>query len=1241
MKERTLKDFTNKYSLSKTLRFRLEPQGSTLKHITAAQIIETDERRTKDYEQIKGYIDEYHRHFISSALSEMNLKYDSTGHDDSLQDFLAVYLSNEEGRTAQLNKIFDNLRKSIVKAFKSHSQFKHLFKKEMITLLLPSFVKTEQEQHIVTKFKKFTTYFTGFFINRANMYDEGAKSTAIAYRIINQNLVRFTENMLIFQTKIQPTLSPEILKKLYTEFQEYLNVANISELLDLKNFTHILSQEQIEVYNAVIGGRKDENNKQIVQGLNQHINLYNQQQKDKNARLPLLKPLYNQILGDRQGVSFLPKQFNNAQELATDIKAIYEHLCPIIAQLHSLIVQINDYDLNGIFIKNDLNLTEIAQRHYGAYDTVKRALRNEYEHEHPQKNRQKAEKYEEQISKYLKNLGSISLAHINAIVPLAQPIQDYFKSFGAVCNTTIQRENWKAYIDNAYTAIAPILNDTQLDDNTLRKNITFIKDFLDAIKQLQWFLKPLLGAGNEIDKDSQFYGTFEPLYDTLDNAITPLYDKVRSYLTKKPYSLDKFKINFDCSTLLDGWDLNKEEQNLSFLMQKDGYYYLAIMQKGSQRRVLQAISYSEAQGDCYEKMEYKQLNGTYKMFTKCFLSSDNVIKKWNCPKQIIQIYQTGSHKDNKQDLETYINFCKKHILMYPGWERYNFKFRATNAYSSITEFFQELDQQAYNIQFQQVPVSLIHQLVDDGSLYLFKIANKDFSPYSKGRPNLHTIYWKMLFDPKNLNDVVYKLNGKAEIFFRRKTQGEHTVHKAHHAIDNKSEFTKHTKPQSTFSYDIIKDHRFTIDQFEFHVSITLNFKKPNRERLNLEVREFIKDQGVRHIIGIDRGERHLLYFTMIDMDGHIVKQFSLNTPSQTIVNSHQIDYHQLLETKETNRLDARRNWNVIENIKELKQGYLSQVVHLLATEMIANDAILVLENLNAGFMRGRQKVEKSVYQKFEKMLIDKLNYIVDKSKQPNEPCGALHAVQLTTPFSDFNSNNKANVKQCGFVFYIPAWNTSKIDPVTGFVNLFDCRLTTINELKSFFSKFDRICYNQSKGWFEFAFDYSKFTTRAEGTRTQWTICTYGERIWTHRSPSQNNQFVSETIDITQEILKLLSKLAIDPNSNLKEGIANIDSKEQLEDLLHLFKLTLQMRNSVTGSEVDYLVSPIADQQGTLFDSRQADEQLPQNADANGAYNIARKGLIIARQIMQSSDVEHIRFAITNKDWLRFAQHIDD
>lgn len=80
-----------------------------------------------------------------------------------------------------------------------------------------------------------------------------------------------------------------------------------------------------------------------------------------------------------------------------------------------------------------------------------------------------------------------------------------------------------------------------------------------------------------------------------------------------------------------------------------------------------------------------------------------------------------------------------------------------------------------------------------------------------------------------------------------------------------------------------------------------------------------------------------------------------------------------------------------------------------------------------------------------------------------------------------------------------------------------------------------------------------------------------------------------------------------------------------------------MRNSITGTETDYLVSPVADESGVFYDSRSCGDTLPKNADANGAYNIARKGLMLIGQIKETKDLANFKYDISNKAWLNFAQ----
>ena len=48
-------------------------------------------------------------------------------------------------------------------------------------------------------------------------------------------------------------------------------------------------------------------------------------------------------------------------------------------------------------------------------------------------------------------------------------------------------------------------------------------------------------------------------------------------------------------------------------------------------------------------------------------------------------------------------------------------------------------------------------------------------------------------------------------------------------------------------------------------------------RFNERVRQALKDDADTHVIGIDRGERNLIYVSVINGEGKIVEQFSMNT----------------------------------------------------------------------------------------------------------------------------------------------------------------------------------------------------------------------------------------------------------------------------------------------------------------------------------------------------------------------------
>lgn len=845
------------------------------------------------------------------------------------------------------------------------------------------------------------------------------------------------------------------------------------------------------------------------------------------------------------------------------------------------------------------------------------------------------------------------------------------------------------------------------DVNKLREDsqaVEIIKEYLESVQELLHRIKPLKVKGIG---DPAFYAIFDSVYEPLLEVIS-VFNKTRNYITKKVFIPGKYKLNFDNPTLAHGWDLNKEQANTSTLLRKDGLYYLGIMNPKSKPKFVEKY---EANGvACYEKMVYKLLPGPNKMLPKVFFSTKGK-ETFNPPEQILKGYEAGKHKKgdsfNIAFCHELIDWFKDAINHHEEWKNFGFKFSDTKSYKDISDFYREVTEQGYKLTFINIPESEISKMVNEGKLYLFQIYNKDFAAGSSGMPNMHTLYWKNLFSEENLRNVCLKLNGEAELFYRPSGIEEPIVHKTGSYLVNKIDKNGETIPDFVYtqiynykngkeynfkncisiladdgkefikinykyeesgakrqkdyilkyrvaSCDIVKDKHYTEAKFLFHVPITLNFKaNGNSYSLNENVRKFLKNNPDVNIIGLDRGERHLIYLSLINQKGEIIKQFTFNEVERekngTII---KVDYHQKLDLRERARDVARKSWQTIGKIAELKEGYLSAVIHQLTKLMVEYNAIVVMEDLNFGFKRGRFHVEKQVYQKFEHMLIDKLNYLVFKDRGLSEPGGVLNAYQLAGQFESFQKLGK----QSGMLFYVPAGYTSKIDPKTGFANMMNFKdLTNVHKKRDFFSKLDEIYFDSTTDSFVFTFDYKNYDGKAkeEMLKTKWSAYSIGKRIaYYPKTKSYEDVNLTEklkalfdSVNITYKTESNLFNSIMKVGADLKQG--ERPSKEVADfwdGLLYAFKLILQMRNSNARTGEDYIISPIMAKDGTFFDSREElkkgeNAKLPIDADANGAYHIALKGLSLLQRFdaTNEDELKKLDMKISNADWFKFVQ----
>lgn len=1272
----------NGYSRSITLRNRLVPIGKTEENINHFRLLENDKKRADSYQEVKNIIDDFHRSFIQDVLSNANFEW------GPLFDEFDLYQSkNDKAEKAKikpdLQKLQSLMRTKVVKKFTSDERFKKLFAKELLSELLPEIIKSADPTTISNKkealkaFDKFSTYFTGFHENRKNLYSEEEKSTAISYRIVNENFPKFYSNVKLFE-KLEKEF-PSIISDTEESLKTILDGKKLKDIFNPEAFNQVLTQTGIDFYNTIIGGVSEEAGTQKIQGLNEKINLARQQLPDseKNRLRGKMVVLFKQILSDRETASFIPVGFENNEEVYESIKTfkkeVVDTVCTLIKETFT---SENDYNISEIFVPAK-NLTAFSLSIFGHWSILSEGLFYlEEEKNKKALTETQSEKIRKEIAKKDYSLSELQGAYEKYCERNNEQVCITVKKYFSLMELQ-QVENTKEKADvmllsKLNTAYAKIDFEEQKNLQQEKNAAIPIKEFLDEVLNLYHYLK-LVDYRGEEEKDTSFYSKLDEIIEKLE-GITALYNKVRNFVTKKPGEVKKIKLNFDCPTLANGWDENKESANDAILLRKENKYYLGIFNPKDKPK----FSKEECSEDnCYEKMIYKLLPGPNKMLPKVFFSTKGQ-ETFLPPKDLLLGYEEGKHKKgdafDKDFMRKLIDWDKAALNIHEDWKNFGFKFSPTENYKDMSDFYKEVELQGYKITFQKISSSKIDSLVDSGKLFLFQIYNKDFAEKSSGKKNLHTLYWENLFSEENLKDICLKLNGEAELFYRPANENIKIVkHEKGSVLVNRTTTDGKSIPEEIYQqiyqfknnmiseisneakelldsgtvvckeakHEITKDKHFTEATYLFHCPITMNFKAPEitGRKFNDRVLEVLKANPDVKIIGLDRGERHLIYLSLINQKGEIELQKTLNLVEQvrndkTVI----VNYQEKLVQKEGDRDKARKNWQTIGNIKELKEGYLSNIIHEIAELMVKNNAIVVMEDLNFGFKRGRFAVERQVYQKFENMLIEKLNYLVFKDKAVTEPSGVLNAYQLT----DKSANVSDVYKQCGWLFYIPAAYTSKIDPKTGFANLFNTAgLTNVEKKKEFFDKFDGIRYDSKEDCFVFSVDYSKLGNNADYLK-KWEIYTRGERIAYNRK--ENTTF---TVNPTENLKKKFDEFGINWHNeeNFIDSLQTVQAEKTnasfFDELLRSFNSTLQMRNSIPNSEIDYLISPVKAEDGTFFDSREQlalgkNAKLPIDADANGAYHIALKGLYLLQNDFNRNEKGVIQ-NISNADWFRFVQ----
>ncbi len=1277
-----LEGFTNLYSLSKTLRFELIPQGKT-KETFSKWLKDLQEKGTEEnlkngnlfakdkaifeaYLTLKPILDKIHEEFINNSLtSEEAKKIDftiylekyrnktkkkdeeknSNSNDDNLK-LIERKLRKSIGKTyifGALN-IKERIEKTNEATIKEIENLKNKIKKKDLIGLkkddeecltesgilkyieknVDDFVSESLSRKDILKhleiFKGFFTYLSGYNKNRENYYEtKKEQSTAIATRIVHENLPKFCDNVVLFESR----------KEQYKNAYQYLQNENIAtqiedaktkkmievysiddNMFQITKFNNYLYQSGIEEYNKVIGH------------YNLLINLYNQAQEKKEDKLEHFKKLYKQIGCGKRKSLFFALKYNTNKEQKGKEKNSKE-----ILNIEDLLKKIQELGIKYFTKQKTLNLIDFINWLKGAEDwngiywsksaidkISNKYLDNWFAIKEKLKGNKNCVSYDKKTNEIKVN-DAVELSGLFSVIDQEKDNPRFFKeSVLEDCSNLIDKnllpsrnlinlicfdieQEIKSFFEKSNNVLK--ITDYKKDENKL-----LIKEWLDHTLNINRVLKYFLVKerkvkGNPIN--AELSNMLSALVFSEDVNWTKWYDAVRNYLTKKPQDDvkdEKLQLNFGCSNLLNGWSDGEEKNKIAVLLKNGEKYYVGILKN---RRLFDTDDKNNPIYQTEDKKSERLIlsNLAFKTLAgKGFKSEYNVKYSEMEPVKAIS------------SLQEFIK--EKYVTDYPKLKKIIEK-----KYIDKEVFDKEIADilaESYFCEFTPIIWENVLNATENGELYLFELYSKDFSEKSIGKENLQTIYWKHIFEKNS----TIQLCAGGKIFNRKQAirENEKISHPANMPIYRRGD----GRTESIFNHTIIKDKRFTEEKYSFHIPIKLNYR-PEKESINQKVLDKISISKNLQFLGIDRGENHLVYYSLIDIDGKLIEQGSFNT-----INGK--DYYTPVAEQVKKRRESRENWQDIGKIKNLKDGYISLVVHEIIEKMKTkgtNEYIptfIVLEDLNTGFKRSRQKMEEQVYQKFELALAKKLNYLVDKNVKIGDIASVVKALQLTPEVKNYADIE--NKKQIGTMLYTRANYTSVTDPATGWRKTIYLKKGSEGEIKKqIIDNFTKIGFDGKDYFFEYEDKRSgKIWKIWSGKR--------GETLPRYRGKrgKAKNEWIIEPFNVLLMLNKVFenfdkSKSLLEQIKAGKELVKYDDKYTAWETLRCAIDLIQQIRNSsdtTKGQDDNFLYSPVRDEKGEHFDSRliakQENAKLPKDADANGAYNIARKGLIMNEHVKQ-------------------------
>lgn len=752
-----------------------------------------------------------------------------------------------------------------------------------------------------------------------------------------------------------------------------------------------------------------------------------------------------------------------------------------------------------------------------------------------------------------------------------------------------------------------------------------LKEYLDGINLIRRALAVFfLGDG---DVTCEFIENLYNMQSTFSDFITA-YNMIRNFCTKSQLDKSTYPVTFNKSTFMNSLDADKFREGISIscILRRNGMFYLLVLNPSYATKI-PASAYTTDK-DAYELLEYKQLTGINKMFPKVFMakSTAELYQPDDEIKHIVANKLYAKAANDRASCIKWIKFCIESYSKHPEWSKlYNVTFKQPEEYESCNDFYTQIEKATISMQFNNcIGEKYLREQVAQGNLFLFQIYSKSFSPNHYGKIDEQVKLIKECLSDKNLEILnktlqpcVKLCSGGNSLDYRKASIPMIATHPAGQLLKAKN--PNNPNKERTLNHDLYKDKRYMTDKYILSLCVQIGFRNDDVliSDLNRKVNSTILKEKP-NIISLRVGERHMLYYCVLSPDKKILEQGSLNVINTKCPNGTElsVDYKTLLDKKATEINNAKEEWNYSVPIASVKAGYLSAALHQIILLCEKWDGIICIEGLDSSFMQSRMANSKSIYQQFQKMLINKLSCYIKTGTNNSEAkqyCCRINA------YSELKGQN-------GIIYFIKPQYTSKCDPATGFVDQFYpiLRFETKTKAVKVLHLFEDVVYNSNNKCYDFIMNAEKLG--AVGDMHTWTLTTSGER-WIYKDKKYLEY------NCTEKITELFNEYHISCFMDIKTKDLPKDFYMRLFDVL-----TVMLTFNYYAKDIDdeYMLSPVRIN-GTQFDSRNS------NFKCTAAVKTYMLALKCCRELELISD-ETLLIARDKKgtsmaNWIKYLQSL--